>query len=205
MNIRRSLLLSGIVLLWIFSDSSFAQRRRFENRLGSRCYVEAPITALEAFESRMQTIVVRGSTHVGTVTACNGSARVDSVEFRDESVNGKASGAVITLREAAQEANQPVDETRSYIDYEEIDRVVKAWDQVARTDDTITKLNNFESRYRTRDDFEIAVFRQTPGGTVAASVSGGVCERNIIFMSLDELIKLRHMVAQAKEKLDEMK
>jgi hypothetical protein len=210
MNIRRSLVLSGITLLCLFITGASAQGRRFQFRLDERCEVETSITHLENFDSRFQTVIVRGSTHVGTVTARNGTARVDAIELRDEGSNTKTNGVVITLREANREANreEPAQqrlETRSYIDYEEIERVVKAWDQVARTDDTITKLNNFESRYRTRDDFEIVVFRQTPGGAIAAAVAGGLCERNRIFLSLDELIKLRHMVVQARERLDELK
>ena len=206
MNIRRSLVLSGIFLLLILSTTALGQRRRFQPRLDERCELESPLTTLEDFDSRIQTVIVRGSTHIMTLTARNGSARVDAIELRDEGRNTKTNGVVITLREANREdPNQPGNETRSYIDYEEIDRVIKAWDQIARTDDTITKLNNFESRYRTKGDFEIVVFRQTPGGTIAAAVSGGLCERNRILLSLDELIKLRHMVAQAKEKLDELK
>src|SRR5204862_4103529 len=94
---------------------------------------------------------------------------------------------------------------RSYIDYDEIDSVIKSWDQVARTDDTITKLNNFESRYRTKGDCEIVVFRQTPGGAVAASISGGYCERARILLALDEIIKLRDIVAEAKQRRDELR
>lgn len=204
MNIRRSLVICGIVLLCFVTNH--AQRRRFDIHLDQRCELDAPITALGEFDSRMQTIIVRGSTYVQTLTARNGSARVDALELRDETSHTSTNGVVITLKEAnGEDNNQPGFETRSYIDYEEIDRVIKAWDQVARTDDTITKLNNFESRYRTRDDFEIVVFRQTPGGTIAAAVSGGRCERARIFLSLDELIKLRHMVAQAKQRLDELK
>lgn len=206
MNIRRSLLLFGIVLFSIFSSDALAQRRRLQPRLNERCELEEPLTTLEHFDSRMQTIIVRGSTHVLTMPGRNGTARVDAIEFRDEDNGTKANGVVITLRENNRDdPNQPGFETRSYIDYEEIDRVVKAWDQVARTDDTITKLNNFESRYRSKGDFEIVVFRQTPGGTVAAAVAGGLCERNRIFLSLDELIKLRHVVVQGKQRLDEMK
>lgn len=200
MNFRRSLVLSGLLLAATLCNPTFAQRRRYEGNLRQPCELEV-FTQLEEFQGRVQTIIVRGSTHLMTVTARNGTARVDAIELRDESNGSRATGVVIELRDSS----HPDDEARSYIDYEEINRVIKAWDQVARTDDTITKLNNFESRYRTRGDLEIAVFRQTPGGSVAATLSGGICNRVRIFLSLDELIKLRHLVAQAKERLDEIK
>ncbi len=98
----------------------------------------------------------------------------------------------------------PAQESKSYVDYEEIDAVIKAWDRVARTDDTITKLNNFQSSYRTKGNLEIAVFRQTSGGAIAAAVSGG-CDQVRVFLSLDEFIKLRWMIVQAKARLDEIK
>jgi len=205
MNNRRSLAILALVLLSILSTKAFSQRRRFEPRLNERCGFESPLTSLEDFDSRIQTVIVRGSTYIGTVTGRNGSARVDALELRDDTNNTKTNGVQITLREANRDdANQPGDETRSYIDAEEINRVIKAWDQVARTDDTVTKLNNFESRYRTKGDFEIVVFRQTPGGAVAASIAAGLCERVRLFISLDDLIKLRHMVSQAKQRLDEL-
>ncbi|MCU1266288.1 MAG: hypothetical protein JWM21_2606 [Acidobacteria bacterium] len=204
MNFPRFLLLSGLLLA--LSIPCPAQRRRYEPQLNERCPLEGALTRLEEFDSRMQAIIVRGSTHVSTLTtARNGAVRVDAIELRDDSGNS-TTGVVVELKDSSrQEASRPADESRSYIDYAEIDRVIKAWDRVVKSDDTITKLNNFESRYRTMGDLEIAVFRQTPGGAIAAAISGGLCDRVRLFLSLDELIRLRHMIAQAKERLDELK
>jgi hypothetical protein len=189
--------------------SVFGQRRvpeaRSDTRSFRRCDIEKPLTFLEDFDFRLQTIIVRGSTHVASLPGRAGSVRVDAIELRDESNATRGLGLSLTLRSPREDSTQPPYESQSYIDYEEIDRVVKAWDRIARTDDTITKLNNFESRYRTAGDFEIVVFRQTPGGAIAASVAAGSCERVRIFLSLDELIKLRHMLVEGKQRLDEIK
>jgi hypothetical protein len=125
----------------------------------------------------------------------NGTADVDAIELRDESNGTRTTGVIVELR----------DSTRVFIDYEELDSLLAAWERVTRTDETITKLNNFESHYRSRGDLEISVFRQTPGGAVAGAVSGGVCTRVKLLLSLDELIKLRWMIVQAKARLDEIK
>jgi hypothetical protein len=202
MNCRPSLVFSAILLLFTLSLTSFAQRRRFDVEVRRNCEVDPPLTKLEDFNYRLQTVIVRGSTHVMTLTARSGFARVDAIELRDEGNADVARGVVITLRDTTRENSE---DARSYIDYEEIDRVIAAWDRVAKTDDTITKLNNFESRYRTKGDFEISVFRQVPGGAVAATVSAGLCERVRLALSIDELVKLRHMVAQGKERLDDLK
>jgi hypothetical protein len=198
--------------LWVLifvvavANSALAQRPRYQTPLRQPCDWFEPRTKLEEFDSRLETVIVRGSTHVMTLTGRNGSARVDAIELRDESNGTRATGVILELRDPTrQDATHPADEARSYIDYEEIESLIKAWDRVARTDDTITKLNNFESRFRTKGDIEIAVFRQTPGGAVAATVSAGTCDRVRIFLSLDELIKLRWMIVQAKARLDEIK
>lgn len=206
MNLRRLAVLSALIMISAGSAETWGQRRRAEVPSRRPCEVPGPLTKLEEFDWRVETVLVRGSTHVSTLAARGGSARVDAIELRDEGSGARAAGVVIELRDTSRaDANTPAPETRSYIDFEDIDPVIRAWDRVAKTDDTITRLNNFESRYRTKGDFEIAVFRQTPGGTIAAVVSGGICDRVRLLLSLDELIRLRHMVVQAKERLDEIK
>ncbi len=205
MNFRRLTLFPALLIVSL-SCPTMSHRPRYEPPFRRPCDFVGPLTRLEEFDARTQTVIVRGSTHVMTLTARNGSARVDAIELRDEGAGTKTTGVVVELKDTTrQDATHPADESRSYIDYEEIERVIKAWDSVASTDDTITKLNNFESRYRTKGDLEVAVFRQTPGGSIAAAVSGGLCDRVRIYLSLDELIKLRHMILQAKERLDETK
>lgn len=195
-----------LTLVLTISNSAVAQRPRSPAPLRQPCDWLEPHTKLEEFDSRLVTVIVRGSTHISTLMGRNGLARVDAVELRDEGNGTRATGVILELRDTShQDATHPADEARSFIDYEEIDPLIKAWDRVARTDETITKLNNFESSYRTKGDVEIVVFRQTPGGAIAAAVSGGFCNRVRILLSLDELIKLRWMIVQAKDRLDEIK
>lgn len=194
------------VLLTASTASVLAQKPKSESRFHRTCDLVGPLTKLEEFDARWETVVVRGSTHIMTLTGRNGTARVDAIELRDESNGSRATGVIVELRESnRQEATRSADEGRIFIDYEEIDPLTTAWDRLLHTDETITKLNNFESHYRSIGDMEISVFRQTPGGAVAAAVSGGVCNRARILFSLEELAKLRWMIAQAKARLDEIK
>lgn len=198
--------LAIFILLTTSATSIFAQRPKSESRFYRTCDLVGPLTKLEEFDARWETVIVRGSTHVQTMAGRNGTARVDAVELRDESNGSRAMGVIVDFRETSrQEATRAADEGRVFIDYEEIDPLVAAWDRLARTDDTITKLNNFQSHYRSRGDMEISVFRQIPGGAVAAAVSGGVCNRVRLLLSLEELTKMRWMIVQAKERLDEIK
>jgi hypothetical protein len=101
-------------------------------------------------------------------------------------------------------------EIQSFIDYEEIDPLIKGLDAVARADDTITKMPNFSASYRTIDDFGIIVFRQTRSGIAvklensAMNGTGGI-DRATIYITLDELNRLRGMILEAKQRLDELK
>jgi len=60
-------------------------------------------------------------------------------------------------------------------------------------------------RYRTRGDFEIMVFKQLSDNAIAAAIEGGFFDRSRLLLTLDELTKLRWMIVQAKEKIDEIK
>jgi hypothetical protein len=199
MRLGRSILFVTLIITASFG-SVFAQRRweRVPPPRDPQFYV--PRNKLEEFEGRMETILIKGRTYVATLRAQNGYARVEATEIRDSANSNRATGVVITIVADG----GPPGEIRSLIDYEEIDPLIKAFDTLAKSDDSITKLTHFEARYRTAGDFEVMVFKQVAGG-VAASVEGGFFDRSRLLMTLDDFVKLRWMVAQAKERLDEIK
>jgi hypothetical protein len=199
MGPSRSLLLSALIIAASFG--SVCAQRRWERLPPPRDpQFYEPRNKLEDFESRMETILIKGRTYVGTLRGQNGTARVEATEIRDTNNSTRVQGVVITIVADG----GPAGEIRSLIDYEEIDPLIKAFDTVAKSDDSITKLTHFEARYRTKGDFEIMVFKQVSGG-VAAAIEGGFFDRSRLLLTLDDFTKLRWMVAQAKEKLDEIK
>jgi hypothetical protein len=199
MSSTRSLLLSALIVAASFG-SVCAQRRweRLPPPRDPQFYV--PRNKLEDFEGRMETILIKGRTYVATLRAQNGTARVEATEIRDTGNSTRVTGVVITI---VAEGGPP-GEIRSLIDYDEIDALIKAFDTVAKSDDSITKLTHFEARYRSKGDFEIMVFKQISGG-VAAAIEGGFFDRSRLLMTLDDFVRLRWMIAQAKERLDEVK
>jgi hypothetical protein len=195
----RSLLLSTLIITTCFG--SVAAQRRWERVPPPRdpqFYV--PRNKLEDIEGHTETVLIKGRTYVATLRAQNGTARVEATEIRHAENSTRATGVVITI---VAEGGPP-GEIRSLIDYDEIDQLTKAFDTIAKSDDSITKLTHFEARYRTKGDFEILVFKQISGG-VAAAVEGGFFDRSRLLMTLDDFVKLRWMIAQAKERLDEVK
>ncbi|MGZ8843057.1 MAG: hypothetical protein ACXW18_05295 [Pyrinomonadaceae bacterium] len=202
MSSSRSLLLATIAMA-AFCGSVSAQRRweRLPPPRDPQFYV--PRNKLEDIDGRMETLLIKGRHWVGTVRASNGSARVEAYEVRDTRNSERATGVVITFVPA--DANSRDDAMRSMIDYEEIDPLIKILDTMVKADDNITKLSHFEVRYRTRGDFEVMVFKQQTGTSVAAAIEVGFFDRTRLLLIMDELVKLRYMISQAKERLDEIK
>ena len=159
----------------------------------------APRNTLEEFESSISTSLIKGRTWVATLRTAGGSARVEATDIRDTGNATRATGVTITLL-----TGNPAAEMRCLIDYDEIDPLVRAFDAMEKADDNVTKLSNFEAHYRTRGDFEVIVFKQTTGG-IATAIEGGFYERSRVLLTLEEFTRLRWMIVQAKERLDEIK
>ena len=192
------LLTMAAVLLVCCSTCVVAQERwrRLPPQRDATFY--APRNKLEEFEARQSAVLIKGRTWVATLRAQNGSARVEATELREAGNSSRATGVTITIN-----SPDPGD-VRCMVDYEEIDDLVKAFDAMAKADDSTTKLTHFELHYRTRGDFEIIVFKQVSGG-IAAAIEGGFFERTRVLLTLDDFTKLRWMIVQAKEKLDEIR
>jgi len=202
MSPNRSLCLT--VMLVTVSLGSVNAQRRFDQRLPPPRDLQfyEPRNKLEELEGMVETVLIKGRTYVGTLRMQMGWARVEATEIRNTRSSTRASGVVITL--IPNDANATSPEIRSAIDYEEIDPLVKAMDMMVKADDSVTKLTHFEIRYRTRGDFEATIVKQI-SGSVIVSIEGGFFERTRFFLTPDELTKLRWLIAQAREKLDEIK
>jgi len=190
----------AILVLTCCWGSPLAQRPGPEFRRPLACEPLEPRTKLEAIESRYERVITKGFSQFATITVRGIEIRLDAIEMRDTADGTRAIGLVINLRESAENPR----ENRTFIDYQEIDRLIKSMESVAKVNETITKLASFEARYRTLGDMEINVFRQTRSGT-AASLSIGICDRITVLMTLDELEKLRGHFIEAKARLDEIK
>lgn len=197
---RMCLTITVVSTLLLFGGSALAQSSGPEFRRPLACEPLEPRTRLEAIESRYERVITKGFTQYATLNARGAEVRLDAVELKDTADSTRALGFVIALRELGDRPH----ENRSFIDYEEIDRLIKAMEAVAKVNETMTKLAGFEARYRTLGDLEINVFRQTRSGT-AASLSTGICDRVTGFLTLDDLDKLRGHLIEAKARLDEIK
>ena len=200
MNPRRSLIFP--ILIIVVSGCSINAQRRFERLPAPRDpQFYQPRNKLEDFEGRAETLLIKGRHWVGTLRTQNGTARVEATEIRDTTASTTASGVVITIVADG----GPPGEIRGLIDYDEIDLLLKAMDTALKAGDGISRLWHFEVRYRTKGDFEVMVFKQMENNAIAAAIEGGFFDRSRLYLTIDDLTKLRWMISQAKDQLDQAK
>ena len=189
-----------VLLLVLFCGPTFAQRPGPQFRRPLACEPVEPRTKLEAIEWQYERVLVKGFSQIATFTARDVEVRVDAVELKDTASATRAIGLVIALRETSENPR----ENRSFVDYDEIDRLLKGLTAIGRVNESVTKLAGFEARYRTVGDLEIVVFRQSRSG-IAASLTSGICERVTAPLTLDDLDRLKAHIVEAKTRLDEIK
>jgi hypothetical protein len=198
MKLGRSITLATIMISAGYSCTIAQERwQRLPPARDAQFY--SPRNKLEEFESRQSVLLIKGRTWVATLRTGAGNARVDATEIREIGTSVRATGVTITIT-----TSNPPNEVRCLIDYDEIESLVAAFDVMAKAGDAVTKFTHFEAHYRTRADFEIIVFQQMTGG-VAAAVEAGFFDRSRVLLTLEEFSRLRWMVVQAKEKLDEIR
>jgi hypothetical protein len=188
------------LLLIVCCGAAFAQRPGPQFRRPLACEPVEPRTKLEAIEWQYERVLIKGFSQIATFTARDVEVRVDAVELKDNATATRAIGLVIALRETGENPR----ENRSFVDYDEIDRLLQGLTAIGRVNESVTKLAGFEARYRTVGDLEVIVFRQSRSG-IAASMTSGICERVSAPLTLDDLDRLKAHIVEAKTRLDEIK
>jgi hypothetical protein len=156
-------------------------------------------TQLEAFGMQKGVVVFKGFSTLGAVSEM-GKISVDCLEITNVSTGIRQLGILIDVEESGRLERKD----RSFIDYDEIDSLLKGIDYISKVTSKNTKLNNFEATYKTKGDFAVTLFSNSRGGTKVA-VKSGYIGSVTAFISTDKLVELRALIVQAKEKLDSIK
>jgi len=157
-------------------------------------------TKLEAFEAQAGAVLIKGITEVGSVKGM-GSVAVDCREFADAATGRKEYGISIEVTGSGSFERKDT----AFIDYEEIDSLLKGIDYISKIDKSVTPLTTFEAVYRTKGDLQVTTFTTAANSKVQAAVQSGRFSSASAFLSLDQLAKFRGLVADAKAKLDSIK
>lgn len=155
-------------------------------------------TKIEAFEAKTGAVIIRGFSTIGSVRGrYSTSASVESREFIDASSAKKEYGIFITVMKGES------DDT-SYIDYDEIESLLKGIDYISKIESSVTKLDKFQADYKTRGDFTVSTYNDSSGKIQAAVKSGGYAG-TLAYLSLDELAQFKSLIQQAKAKIDSIR
>lgn len=161
-----------------------------------------PLTRLEALDTQVGAVVVKNYTYIGSVTSPRGVAMVTSYEFVDAQTGRKDYGIGVEVREI-EKTEKPEREAATFVDYEEIDALLRAIDYISRIDKS-SSMENFEAEYRTRGELGVSTFIR-PNGTLQAAVSIGLFRRTEMTISLGKLADFRKLIADAKTTLDKIR
>jgi hypothetical protein len=158
-----------------------------------------PLTKLEALDEQVGAVVIKNYTYIGSVSGFSGLVMVTSYEFLDVQTGRKDYGIGVELRETGRSER----EARAYVDYDELDALIRAVDYISKIDKS-TSLENFEAQYRTRGELAVSTFLR-PNGSLQSEVAIGIFRKAAINISLGKLADFRKLVADAKSTLDKIR
>lgn len=180
------------LLIIVLSCAHASAQRRSEEPL-------PPKTEIEALQLETGAVIVRGSQRVGGVRA-PGQGRVEVAAFEviDTGSGRRARGISVEVEEPGERGR----EVMAFVDYEELDALIKGLESVGRIDRSETQLPSFEVSFRTKGDLVVSVF-SSRGGLTRCVVSAGEFSPARVSIPLDELSNLRTLLSAAKNRLDE--
>lgn len=158
-----------------------------------------PLTRMEALDSQVGTILIKNYTYIGAVSGFSGIAMVTSYEFVDPQSGRKDYGIGVEIRESGKSER----EGRTFIDYDEIEALIRAMDYLMRIDKS-SSMENFEAQYRTRGELLVSTFIR-PNGALQGAVSIGYFRSAEIIIQPGKFADFRKLIADAKTALDNLK
>ena len=155
------------------------------------------LTRLEAALETRGSVLIKGSTPVGSVTGLRGTASVTSWEIVDARTAVRVYGLSVAIRDNERPENEEV----AYVDYEEIDPLVAGLDYILKLENTATKLARFEAQYRTRGELSFYRFNTPNGYGTAVSVRERRGPRLVLRPA--GLVEFRDLLDSAKALIDD--
>lgn len=157
---------------------------------------EGPSTKIEEFQSKHGSVIVKGYTVIGEVSSSLGTVEVQTREIVNaSSTNVKVAGLLLKTTGSGRSAR----ESRSFVDSDEIDGLIKGVDYLSRISKDVTKHASFEAEYTTKSGFSITVFNSADGELHLAIKAGRSGES--VFIKMEDLSKLKQLLMDAKAKL----
>jgi hypothetical protein len=157
-----------------------------------------PRTKLEAFQARSGTVIIMGFESSGKI-ACQygGELNVESREITEAASGRKEYGIAVEVTASRGDAE------RSYIDFDEIESLLKGLDYVAKADKSITPLSDFQADYLTRGSLKVSAF--TDKSKVMLAVQAGYPLGRTCYLNMDQAPSLRAAIVKARDRITAIK
>jgi hypothetical protein len=162
------------------------------------CCVPAPRTRMEALEAKTGAVIVKGTMQMGAVPGKTGSVTVRCKEYTDLGTGLRDYGVAVEVK-----VSEQLEDT-SFIDYDELDALLKGMEYISKVDFTVSSLTSFDASFTTKGGLRVAAHGSRRTGFIEASVQsqGSRFSRAGVSISMTELAQFRVLMEQAKVKLD---
>ncbi|WP_428241548.1 hypothetical protein [Gynuella sp.] len=158
-------------------------------------------TKLEQFSTKTGVVIIRGFHKIGSVQGLYGtSVNIEAKEFTNVTDGKKQYGITI---ESFKEDGRYDNKHTSFIDYDEIDSLIKGIEYISKVKSSVTKLEDFQADYSTRGDLKISTF--SSGDRIMAAVTSGNIGGVAAYFNIEDLEKVKNLIKQAKAKIDEIR
>ncbi|HTL54381.1 MAG TPA: hypothetical protein VL361_01825 [Candidatus Limnocylindrales bacterium] len=158
-----------------------------------------PATKLEAFETNIGAIVIKGTTEIGVVSTSSGEISVRCREVTDTATGQKEHGLVVEV------TRQKSFNDTMLIDYDELPSLLTAIDYMSKLDVGVTPLNSFDAAYTTKGGFRIAALGTRRTGGVHFGIRDTRTAVSPLSLSRDEMTRLWTLIDRAKQQLDALR
>ncbi len=159
-------------------------------------YPVLPATRLEACETNVGAILIKGSTDMGAVSANTGVVLVQAKEFTDTGTGRKDHGIAIDIVRPGQWREVML------IDDDELGSLLTAIDYLSKLDVSVSPLNTFDAAYTTKGGFRIAALGARRTGLVQFGVRNMHASSAPVPLSREEMTQLWSLIDQARKLLD---
>jgi len=158
-------------------------------------------TKLEQFSAKTGVVLIRGFHKIGSAQGLySTSVNIQAKEFTNVTDGTKQYGITI---EAFKENGKYDKEHTSFIDYDEIDSLVKGINYITKIKPDVTKLEDFQADYKTKGDLKISTF--SSGTKIMSAVTSGNIGGVASYFNIEDLAKVKDLILKAKAKIEEVK
>lgn len=162
-----------------------------------------PKTKLESLEDIPGTVVIRGTTPIGSISSKaatgTGTVTVRSQEITDVGSDRREYGIAVGVAEG-----NHVHET-AMVDYDEISPLLNAIDYLNKLDWSATSLKRFDAVYTMENSFRIAALGRQRSSPLEFAVRTCRLKETTVLLSRDQLAQLRGFIEQARTQLDTLR